>query len=52
VLDANGLYALFKPSAGVMRPDNNVQFAVMFLGRGDDYEARQNCEDRRKVTQW
>jgi hypothetical protein len=31
VLGANGLYALFKPSPGMMRPDNHLQFAVMFL---------------------
>jgi hypothetical protein len=30
-LGAIGLYTLFKPSPGMMRPDNQIQFATMFL---------------------
>jgi hypothetical protein len=30
-LGAVGLYTLFRPSPGMMRPDNQVQFATMFL---------------------
>lgn len=31
VLGADGLYTLFRPAPGMMRPDNSTEFAVMLL---------------------
>jgi hypothetical protein len=31
VLGAIGLFSLFRPSHGMMRPDNGIQLATMFL---------------------